>query len=68
MCKYFADNNVDGDTFLMLDKQELSHIVKGVGTVKKLEILIARETQKNVCGLYMLYSAYTIIQCDQSYM
>ncbi|XP_065894956.1 uncharacterized protein [Dysidea avara] len=47
-CQAFKDNNVDGDTFLMLDKQELSHIVKGVGTVKKLEILIARETQKNV--------------------
>jgi len=36
---YIPDNNVNGATFLLLEKDDLKEIVKSVGTVKQLQLL-----------------------------
>jgi len=36
---YIPDNNVNGATFLLLEKDDLKEIVKSVGTVKQLQQL-----------------------------
>jgi len=36
---YPTENNVNGATFLMLEKDDLKEIVKSVGTVKQLQLL-----------------------------
>ena len=52
---YFIDNNVDGATFLLLERDELKEIVKSVGTIKQLQGLQNQLLKTTVSTLYIQY-------------